>query len=312
MSKDVLLKNDSLADHFNIDDLHNVQYQILLEFDRVCKKFGLTYFLAYGTLLGAIRHDGFIPWDDDIDTLMPYDDYIKLQKIPREEWNTPYFLQSHYSEKNCCFCFTKIRNTNTTLITDALAHMDINHGVDIDVYPLIHLADDRKARKKQYRKTMLYMLLRLNEPPRNHGKILYLSGKLILGLIPDSLRKQILVKLNKEITAYQSVNTRDSYVVNGNVEVMRQTLKNKWFSKSVDHLFEGRNFPVPVGAKAWLKIRYGSDYMQMPPKELQGIKLDHFVKVDLETSYKKYKGKYYCSKDNKRTQVKNDRWVKYS
>lgn len=68
-------------DNFNIEELHKVQYEILLEFDRVCKKYDLTYFLAYGTLLGAVRHEGFIPWDDDIDTLMPYEDFQKLQSI---------------------------------------------------------------------------------------------------------------------------------------------------------------------------------------------------------------------------------------
>ena len=75
----------------DINALHKVQYGILVEFDRVCKKYGLKYFLSYGTLLGAVRHNGFIPWDDDIDTLMPYDDYKKLLAIDTSEWNHPFF-----------------------------------------------------------------------------------------------------------------------------------------------------------------------------------------------------------------------------
>ena len=73
------------TENFDIRRLHEVQYEILVEFDRVCRKYGLTYFLAYGTLLGAVRHKGFIPWDDDIDTLMPYADYQKLRTIPATE-----------------------------------------------------------------------------------------------------------------------------------------------------------------------------------------------------------------------------------
>lgn len=295
-----------------IENLHRVQYDTLLEFDRVCQKYGLTYFLAYGTLLGAVRHNGFIPWDDDIDTLMPYDDYKKLQSIPVEEWRTPYFLQSYDTDPHYRLCYTKLRNSNTTLITEGLAHMDINQGVDIDIYPLIHLADDPQNRKKQYRRTMLYMLLRVNEPPRNHGKIYYYGGKALLKLIPERVRQSVLQKLKTHILSFQSVASKNSYVVNGNIEVMRQVLNTEWFSEPVYHKFESQEFPIPVGAREWLETRYGKSYMQLPPKELQGIKLDQFVKIDLKNSYQIYKGLYYCNQASKKKKVENNRWVNYS
>lgn len=301
-----------MVENLDLKKLHNVQYEILLEFDRVCKKYGLTYFLAYGTLLGAVRHNGFIPWDDDVDTLMPYDDYLKLQGVPAEEWKAPFFLQSSKTDKEWDVCFMKVRNSDTTLITDVETQMDVNHGVDIDIYPLIHLADNPKERSKQYRRTMLYMLLRVNEPPRNHGKVLYFGGKVVLLLIPNGLKKKLRDRLESEITQYQSSETKDSYVVGGNIEIMKQKLKSAWFSDSEEHFFEGRKFPIPIGANEWMTLRYGEKYMQMPPEELRGIKLDHFVIVDLENSYKKYKGKYYCTKTKEKRKIKNDRWVNYS
>lgn len=127
--------------------------------------------------------------------------------------------------------------------------MDINQGVDIDVYSLIHLADDAKERKKQYRRTMVYMLLRVNEPPRNHRKIYYYGGKIILGMISNRLRKRILQKLKSYITSFQGVICEDSYVVNGNIEVMKQVLSSKWFDSAVDHQFEDSVFLFPSGQK---------------------------------------------------------------
>ena len=296
---------------FNIQELHTVQLEILKEFDRVCKKYGLRYFLAYGTLLGAIRHNGFIPWDDDIDTMMPYDDYQRLLSIDPSEWKKPYFVQNENTDPDYGACFTKIRNSETTLIVEQLAHMDINHGVDIDVYPMIHLSDDLKMRKQQFRQTLVYMLLRVGEPPRNHGKIMYLGGKLILGFLSPKNRYKIEKKLLSKITRYQNLDTKESYVISGNLETMYQLLENNWFQSYVLHKFEDCEFPIPSGAKEWLAVRYGENYMQLPPKELQGFKLDTFVKVDLHNSYKKYKGEYYCT-GKKKKKVRNFRWVKFS
>lgn len=294
---------------FNINDLHKVQYEILVEFDRVCKKYNLTYFLAYGTLLGAVRENGFIPWDDDIDTLMPYSDYIKLKTIDPKEWRNPYFLQSYDTDKEYNHCFMKLRNSNTTLITEEFADKDINHGVDIDIYPLIHLADSIKDRKKQYRYTMAYMLLRYDEPPVNHGKIYYLGGKVLLSIIPKKLKNKLLNRFKNQVIKYQKMNTRDSYVVNGNIEVMRQVLKTKWFLSSKSIRFENSIFPVPIGFHQWLSKRYGKNYIQPPPKELRGVKLDGFVKIDLSTPYIKYKNIDYCTKQSAHRRIRNNRWV---
>lgn len=296
----------------DIKKLHEVQYDILVEFDRICKKYGLTYFLAFGTLLGAFRHNGFIPWDDDIDTLMPYEDYLKLMEISSEEWNDPYFLQTCDTDKEYRFCFCKVRNSNTTLITKGLDHIDINQGVDIDIYPLIHLSDDDRERRRQYRRTILYMLLQVNEPPKNHGKIYYYGGKICLTLMPKVLRSKLLDRLKANITSFQNEATEYSYIICGNLEIMYQVLKTAWFAESVNHIFENKFFPVPIGAQEWLKIRYGEKYMDLPPVELQGIKLEQFVKVDLDNPYTKYKGEFYCVKNAKRKDVKNDRWVNYT
>ncbi|MBR6027697.1 MAG: LicD family protein [Clostridia bacterium] len=296
----------------DLNELHQVQFNILKEFDRVCKKHGLTYFLGYGTLLGAIRHKGFIPWDDDIDVVMLSDQYEKLMQIPQSEWNPRYFMQNSETDPNFTVCFTKIRDSETTLINKIQQHLDINHGVDIDVYPLCKLSDNPNQRKRQYLRTMLYMLLVVNEPPDNHGKIYYYGGKIILTLLPDGLRRRMIKRLKKQITKWQNQDVKEAYLVNGNIEVMRETVQCEWFKSTREQEFEGQMFPVPIGAEKWLATRYGKDFMELPPPEMRGVKLDVFAKIDLHSSYKKYRGIDYAQPGPRKQHVRNKRIGKYS
>lgn len=300
-----------MVNNLDIEKLHHVQYEILLEFDRVCKKYNLRYFLAFGTLLGAIRHDGFIPWDDDIDTMMPYDDYLKLNEIPSDEWNSPYFFQSTATDPNYRKCFAKLRNSNTTLITDSMDHLDINQGVDIDIYPIINLADNGISRRRQYAQTMLYMLLEEDIPPRNHGKVMYFGGRIILSLLPNDLKVRLKNMLLRKITEYQKNHSNESYVVCGNVEIMREVLKSSWFDGCIMHRFENEEFPIPLGYHEWLSTRYGQNYMEVPPIEKQGIKLSQFKVVDLDTPYIHYRGSEYFTNINNKTIVRNNKWHNY-
>ena len=87
------------------------EISLLQELDRVCKKYGLRYFAEYGTLLGAVRHNGFIPWDDDIDVAMLRDDYEKLKKVAAEEFKAPYFFQDSYTD-SMIWAFSKLRDRN--------------------------------------------------------------------------------------------------------------------------------------------------------------------------------------------------------
>ena len=120
----------------NIKEMQKIELEMLLEVDRICKKFNIRYFLIAGTLLGAIRHKGFIPWDDDIDIIIPLNDYIKFCKVAEKELNKNYFLQNYKTDFTAMW-YTKIRKNNTTAIQANHKNKLHHQGIWIDIFPLI-------------------------------------------------------------------------------------------------------------------------------------------------------------------------------
>ena len=118
-----------------MNELQKCQLEILKEFIRICKENNLQYYLVGGTCLGAVRHKGFIPWDDDIDVAMPRKDYDKFITL-QDQMKKPYFIQTYKSDKNYIYNFAKVRDSSTTFVENFFACSQMNHGVWIDVLPL--------------------------------------------------------------------------------------------------------------------------------------------------------------------------------
>lgn len=271
------------------------QLQILKELKRVCEKNHLTYFLGFGTLLGAIRHEGFIPWDDDVDVCMNYKDYVALDDACKRDLGEGYFLQSDKSDPASHMTYKKLRLNATTLIHEDYAHKDMHHGIGIDIYPVFHVADEEKARKKQIRCAILYLLLVVGEPPRNHGKLLKYGSAVMLTLLRGKLGEKVKEHCYREMTKYENVDTKCRAMFYGNINNCRRVYPAEYFQGTVLKRFEDDEFSVPEKYDEYLTFRYG-DYMKLPPVEEQGVKLDHLLKIDTENSYLTYKGIYYCAK----------------
>lgn len=112
-----------------------VELNMLKIFDVLCRKHGLQYYACYGTLLGAVRHKGFIPWDDDIDVFMMRDDYMKLLQIAPNEISEPYFFQNVYTD-SMVWGFSKIRDSRTTAIEFPDMNESFHQGLFIDIFPI--------------------------------------------------------------------------------------------------------------------------------------------------------------------------------
>ena len=169
-------------DNQTLHQLWSVEIEMLDAFDTVCKKYGLRYSLAYGTLLGAVRHKGFIPWDDDLDIMMPREDYQRLFEIWSKEVDSEYFLQDYTTDtEDYVNSFAKIRKKHTDFITSEEEKTVRYHtGIFIDIFPGDKYPDGKVERIEFYVNAALNLLF-------SRG---YTSGtKGLQGLIERALLK---------------------------------------------------------------------------------------------------------------------------
>lgn len=256
----------------DIEELKKIQLDLLDEFDDYCVRNGLTYYLAYGTLIGAVRHKGYIPWDDDIDVIMPRTDYEKLIEVFNKGGHASNIkVVSHEIDPKYYLPFAKLINTSTEMQEEV--NSDYKVGVYLDIFPLDNLADDYETAKKRMRKAFRYNeLLLLKNLTFSKGRAWYKNAILKVGRFVSSFwsRDRLINILNNfGICKENSSSTNYVGVVTG-IEVgdESQVFESQWFRETIKVEFEGREFIAPAGYDAFLRKVYG-DYMQFPPVEEQ-------------------------------------------
>ena len=238
-----------------------ISLDILVDVARFCEENDITYYLSVGTLLGAIRHKGFIPWDDDIDIMMPRKDYQRLL----DEYDHPVYKV--YKPENGRFYYAKVYDSSTIKFE---ADVDYNKyqpiGVDIDVFPLDGIVNDQKIIDKLYKKEcILETLLRLSNQPIFNRKN---PIKAINRIIPRIIGSKNLVKMierNAQTYDYDSSDyvIRMRWSPNGFTGALPKEVFEKDYGE-----FEGHRFIIPKGYDQFLSAFFG-DYMQIPPKDKQ-------------------------------------------
>ena len=219
-----------------------------MELDRFCKEHNLKYFLAYGTLLGAVRHKGFIPWDNDVDVYMLRDDYNKLIKLYKD--NSYRLMCVERCKRNeYTYAHAKMIDSRTLLIENF--QPDKKLGVFIDVFPLDYLRNEDKD---------------YNLVLKRYNRINYLdTAKGIKGNILKIIGRKQLARVTRIMNNYDT--NRCDYVGSCCVASDLPVLFNKrWFEKTVEVSFENNTFPAPIAYKEVLERIYG-DYMKLPPIE---------------------------------------------
>lgn len=274
--------------------------EILLYFKKICDENKLTFFLAGGSAIGALRHKGFIPWDEDIDVFMPRPDYEKLTRI----WDgvadtSKYIFCRSTKEVNYHHGAACIMDITTTFIEKHNCNYDMPQGIVIDVIPLDGCPNSYFKRKFQLFRALKYNLFNNQRLPENKSKKVYYASKFLLGIIRSKkIRDFIWRRAERKMSRYQFYNCQ--YVTELIGQIYGMVIKHpiEEFMQETYVEFEGHPMPLMVGYDSYLKSVF-HDYMQLPPEKAR-IPKTEAVYINLEVGYENFKGKYYCVKNDKK------------
>ncbi|MDE6020499.1 MAG: LicD family protein [Ruminococcus sp.] len=252
----------------NIDSMlpkvKQVELEILTVVDEFCKKNDIKYSLAYGTLLGAVRHKGFIPWDDDIDIFMPREDYNRFLKLWKESPPTGYILQNIDTDFDYRQSFTKIRKDNTAYLQKKESKKSKYHkGIFIDVFPLDKVAISALSQKKQKVCAVFMMLFTRGYIPADESGLVILISKLALKIVPQKKYETVRKILERKVIKAGSQS--GGYKFFGSMMSLKKNpYPPNMFESIVELEFEEKSFSA---TKIWDRVltTFYGDYMKLPP-----------------------------------------------
>ena len=263
----------------------------LVYFKEFCDKNNLLFYLCGGCCIGSLRTGGFIPWDDDIDILMPRDDYEKLYKLWDNDKHERFKLLRTDEKIFTGNIFTTIVDTETTCVKANQAHLDIPFGIMMDIFPIDGCPKGKFKRTMQKLNAMIYSLFLAQIVPENHGGIMALGSKFLLSIVKSpKAREKKWRNAERRMSKYKISDCEYITALCEGVHSMQPEYPKEWFASAVYREFEGLQMPIPVGYDPYLKKAFG-DYMTPPPEDKQKPHHD-MILVDTERSYKEVlKGK---------------------
>lgn len=268
--------------------IQNILLGFLLEIDRICKKHNIKYFLAGGTLLGAVRHKGFIPWDDDADVMMLREDYDKFLKVLPYELPHNFAIQN--DEKTSHFPFTKIRINDTVFSTEFSSHFDdIHNGIFFDVLAQDQTSNYKLIRKLHMHATASARWLVLDKwrgtKVNANSKISSFVANLLKTIFPLSFLEKLQ---NALISQFKNKKNAKYLFDSMGRNITRGEFPKQWLEEAVYVDFENVKLPIPKEYDKYLSYLYG-DYMEMIPVSLRHVSHD-IIRMDLG-EYSEYKVK---------------------
>ena len=269
-----------------------VELDLLDQLDRVCQKYDIPWYLSGGSLLGAVRHHGYIPWDDDIDLMMYRKDFDRLCEVAEDEFAEPYFFQTEETDPGAMRGHAQLRNSSTTAIlkSEERFNYHFNQGIFIDIFPLDNVPDDpaerqafvKKVNQLKHRARQFYNYCN-GYPNKNLSglKQHLLYSKFFFDKLRNGGRNTYYDRFVKEITKYDDQDTKNVMMV------MLETEKCCWERKYVANPtrvpFEMLSLPIPKDYDPLLTKQYGKWNVFVKGGSIHGS-----VIFDPDKSYKEY------------------------
>ena len=261
---------------------------ILKAFMQICDKHGLRYYCCAGTAIGAVRHHGIIPWDDDIDVIMPRPDYDRLLEIAKREDFGKYEIISPYSDPTYPLYFSKLSDRTTTLIEERERPCVI--GLFVDIFPLDATDDDideAKRLKDKYTKIINRLnavsthntfgeYMHLLTDPKEWGRF---AIKTLAFFCRTTIRRRLIAQMDEISHRYDYDQARNVQVYTGSYGY-KEVFPKEWLGDGKMFPFEDTEVPLPQEYDKYLRHFFG-DYMQLPPVE-QGVEKHHRAYVNLD------------------------------
>ncbi|WP_405322055.1 phosphorylcholine transferase LicD [Methanobrevibacter thaueri] len=253
-----------------LNHLQELELMILKDFIKICEENDLTYYMYAGSLLGAIRHNGFIPWDDDLDVIMFRDDFERFKKIFIASNNDKYELLCNETNEDYFHLLAKLMLKGTKFEEPWVSQVDFHIGINMDIFVLDDLAEEGFKRNYQlkksfwYNKLMIMSKIKLDNLPIV-TKVITHAGYHILNLFrinPSTLNRKCLNFLKK----YKNPNATHVFDISATAEEYPQIFRKEDFKSVTRVKFEDIEVNAPVNYDYILKSLYG-DYMQLPPEE---------------------------------------------
>jgi len=252
-------------------------------FHVVCEKHQLLYYMIGGTMLGAVRHSGFIPWDDDADIGMPREDYQKLLALPTEEWPEYVHMKTPYNSTDRIISYSKLMNKNTTLVEGS--ENNLVGGVFIDIFPLDGAGNHLPSAKVHFLNLLLLRIL------LSYNQILTPEKRLSRRVLRYYAKKQDRQRLFRKMErkAMNKLFNDSLYVGNiGGSWGFKEFMPKSYLGSPKLYAFESEHFWGVKNSDAYLTSLYG-DYMSFPPVEKR-VSHHSFKFIDLKLPYDEYKG----------------------
>lgn len=264
----------------NLEKMQKILVEGLVEVDRICKENNIRYYLIGGTMLGAVRHQGFIPWDDDIDIGMPREDYNKFIRIAPDNLNVFYEIQNYDKVDYHPYNYLKLIDKRTLLIQESLQHLNAESGVFIDIFPLDGVPRNKVIRLIHNFHVRLYKVILFNyyysEKSINsayiENKVPYwkrslqiIRMRIIKRIFSFANIKKIHIKLDEILSKYKF----DDSIIAGNylgAWGSKELMIMEYYGKARSIMFENKEFLGVENPDAYLKSIY-VDYWRMPPVE---------------------------------------------